>query len=148
MSAGENSGAHSDYMSNIKYLGFVKDSASVPVYGYTADRSIEEQLKTEVPKVITRLKDLCLVKEERQRIKSEFGCWFCKRDDRGVYFIALCQPNYPERHVYAAIALIRTHLAQLGDYESEADVLLPSPRPLSGCTPRRRLWRLPPSTRT
>lgn len=38
-------------MSNVKYLAFCKSSASVPVIGITLDRSIEEALKIEIPKV-------------------------------------------------------------------------------------------------
>lgn len=38
--------------------------------------------------VIMRLQELGLKKEERQRIKSEYGVWFCKKDDKGfVYFV-------------------------------------------------------------
>ena len=41
-----------------------------------------------------------------------------------MLYMALCSPNYPERHIYAAINQLRDHLSKLGDYETEPDVLL------------------------
>ena len=35
----------------VEFLGFAKEKASVPVYGLTIDKSLEEQLKAEIPKV-------------------------------------------------------------------------------------------------
>lgn len=48
--------------------------------------------------------------------------WFCKKDQHEIFYLALCAHNYPERHIYAAVAQLQAHLAQLGDYEHEADV--------------------------
>jgi hypothetical protein len=63
---------------------------------------LNEFLKVEIPKVthlipqvIVKLKELELKKDERQRIKSDFGVWFCKKDQREMYYLALCVPNYP-----------------------------------------------------
>lgn len=116
-------------MSSIRFIGFSKEHASVPVYGLTIDKSLEEGLRAEVPKVnlpptkvISRLQELALKNEERQRIKSEFGVWFCKKDDKGFFYFAHCIDNYPERHIYAAINELRQHLATIGDYPSEPDV--------------------------
>ena len=39
-----------------------------------------------------------------------------------MLYFALCSPNYPERHIYAAINQLRDHLTKLGDYETEPDV--------------------------
>ena len=63
-----------------------------------------------------KLKELQITNDERQRIKSEYGLWFCKKDVKGFYYFALCVQNYPERHIYAAINLVREHLDKLGDY--------------------------------
>jgi hypothetical protein len=38
-------------MSNIKYLGFSKNSSALPVLGTTLDKSLEQSLKEEIPKV-------------------------------------------------------------------------------------------------
>lgn len=76
-------------------------------------------------------------REERQRIKSDFGVWFCKKDQKDMYYLALCAPTYPERHIYAAVAQLTAHLAQLGDYETEPDVPQRIRRPRSNYTPRR-----------
>lgn len=40
-------------MSNIKYLGFAKTSSALPVFGSALDKSLEEFLKGEIPKVLT-----------------------------------------------------------------------------------------------
>ena len=38
-------------MASLRFLGFAKENASVPVYELTVDKSLEEGLKNEVPKV-------------------------------------------------------------------------------------------------
>lgn len=40
------------YNMNIKYFGFSKPSSALPVFGVTLDKSLEEHLKTELPKVL------------------------------------------------------------------------------------------------
>jgi hypothetical protein len=66
---------------------------------------------SEVSQVIVKLKELELKRDERQRIKSEYGVWFGKKDQRDMYYLALCVTTYPERHIYAAIAQLQSHLA-------------------------------------
>jgi len=51
-----------------------------------------------------------------------------------MLYMALCSPNYPERHIYAAINQLRDHLNKLGDYETEPDVLTGLSSPLLSCT--------------
>lgn len=41
-------------MTSVKYFAFCKSSGSLPVLGVTVDRSLEESLRTEVPKVLVR----------------------------------------------------------------------------------------------
>jgi hypothetical protein len=105
-------------MSNIKYFAFAKVSASVPVYGLVLDKTEEEEIKIEVSKVLTQLKTLEIRVDERQKIKSGYGCWYCKKDHKGIIYLALCSPNYPERHIYGAINLLREHLQKIGEYEN------------------------------
>lgn len=72
-------------------------------------------------------------------MKSELGCWHCKKDARGMLYLSLCSPNYPERHIYAAINQLRDHLNKLGDYETEPDVPLLTPSLPLNCT-QRSFW--------
>ena len=60
--------------------------------------------------------------EERQKINTTNGCWYCKKDAKEIIYFALCSTNYPERHIMAAINQLRDHLQKLGDYETEPDV--------------------------
>ena len=39
-----------------------------------------------------------------------------------MLYFALCVQTYPERHIYAAVGELRTHLASIGDYANEPDV--------------------------
>lgn len=87
--------------------------------------------------MIIKLKELELKKEERQRIKSEFGVWFAKKDSKDMFYLALCVNTYPERHIYAAVGQLQAHLAQLGDYETEPDVTLARFRLLSNSMLRK-----------
>ena len=118
-------------MSNIKYFSFAKASSSVPIYSYCQDKPNEDELKLESTKVfnpskqvLTQLKSLNIRPEERQKINTGNGCWYCKKDSKGIVYFVLCSTNYPERHIMAAINSLRDHLGKLGDYESEPDVLL------------------------
>lgn len=60
---------------------------------------------------------------------SEYGKWFCKKDDKGFLFYALCIKKYPERHIYSAFQELRTHLAKIGDYSTEPEVPFSSSSP-------------------
>lgn len=83
-----------------------------------------------------RLKELQLKKDERQRIASEYGVWFGKKDEKGFYYFALCTSNYPERHIFACINEVKLHLATIGDYSTEPDVPPFTPSPPSNYMPR------------
>jgi hypothetical protein len=72
---------------------------------------------------MSRLKELELKNDQRQRIFTDNGVWFCKKDDKGIFYFALCTKNYPERHIYAAFSALGAHLAKIGDYSSEPEVL-------------------------
>ena len=54
---------------------------------------------------------------------SEYGKWYCKKDDKNILYFVLCSKQYPERHIYKAIGELRAHLALIGDYSNEPDVL-------------------------
>jgi hypothetical protein len=68
------------------------------------------------------IKNLALSANERQKISSAFGIWFCIRDQQGIIYFVLCTSNYPERHIYGAIEKLKVHFQQLGDYSTESDV--------------------------
>lgn len=72
--------------------------------------------------VLSQLKGLDIRVDERQKIKSAHGCWYCKKDNKEIVYMVLCSSNYPERHIYAAINQLRDHLQKLGEYETEPDV--------------------------
>lgn len=40
-----------------------------------------------------------------------------------MFYLTLCIEKYPERHIYAGIAQLKDHLALLGEYENEPDVV-------------------------
>ena len=42
-------------MSAVMFLGFTKETASVPIVGYANDKTLEENVKVEVAKVQLRL---------------------------------------------------------------------------------------------
>ena len=71
--------------------------------------------------MLSQLKSLNLRSEERQKINTGNGCWYCKKDSKGIIYFVLCSPNYPERQIIAAINQVRDHLQKLGEYESEPD---------------------------
>lgn len=62
--------------------------------------------------------------EERQKINTGNGSWFCKKDDKELIYMMLTNGNYPERLVYEAMNELREQLSKLGkNYASEQDVI-------------------------
>jgi hypothetical protein len=101
-------------MSNIKFFAFAKYTASVPIYSVCPSSEAEEDLKIEAAKVplflfqvLIQAKNLNLRPEERQKFNTKRGCWFCKKDNKDIIYVILCSTNYPERHAFAAINLLK-----------------------------------------
>jgi hypothetical protein len=73
--------------------------------------------------VLAQLRAIDLRAEERQKINTGNGSWFCKKDDKDVFYLMLTNGSYPERLIYEAIHELRDHLGKLGkNYSTEQDV--------------------------
>ncbi len=73
--------------------------------------------------MLTQLKNIGLSPEERQKITTSNGSWYCKKDDQDMLYMMLTNGSYPERLIYESINELREHLKKLGKtYSAEQDV--------------------------
>ena len=45
--------------------------------------------------------------EERQKVSTPNGSWFCNIDKNQIAYVLLTNPNYPERHAYGMIRVLK-----------------------------------------
>lgn len=54
--------------------------------------------------------------EERQKVSTPNGSWFCRVDANEVASLLLCTSEYPERHSYKMIDDAEKNIAKIPDY--------------------------------
>jgi len=74
--------------------------------------------------LIKKLKMLNLAPDERQKCNTQNGAWFCRADTNGLVFMALCNPNYPERHAYNLINEAQEEIEKIPNYYYETEVTI------------------------
>lgn len=111
-------------MSSLKFFSFAKSSGDKMIYNAGNEKSMDEAFKAEGLKVMREIKNIGLQFDERQKINTGSGSWFCKIDAKGIIYLVLAASNYPERHAYAMIQLLQNHLEKLTDYGNEDDTSL------------------------
>ncbi|KAL4466763.1 hypothetical protein ABPG74_010360 [Tetrahymena malaccensis] len=111
-------------MSNIKFFSFAKITSDKLIYNAGNEKSMDETYKAEAIKVMREIKNIGLNFDERQKINTGSGSWFCKIDSKNILYLVLCTSSYPERHAYGMIQQLQNHLEKLADYGNEDDTSL------------------------
>ncbi|KAM3142593.1 hypothetical protein pb186bvf_005252 [Paramecium bursaria] len=120
-------------MSNqLKFIAVYKISTLKLVCYQFSDTKEEDQIKNESSKVAIQIKSINLNQEERQKINTNNGSWFCRSDDKDLTYLILTVSTYPERHAYGLITELQNEFAKLGNYQSqdEASLKLHIKRPM------------------
>lgn len=113
-------------MSNIKFICLTRMSTQNIIYSIINKIDIEEEntVKSESKKVVQQIIHLELSPEERQKIKTQTGNWFCKIDDLGFMYLILSSQNYPERHAYELISQIQKPLKKIANVQEQEDTTI------------------------
>ncbi|CAD8207162.1 unnamed protein product [Paramecium octaurelia] len=106
---------------SLKYLVVYRHETEKLIASSLLESGSEVTFKNELSKVCQDLKRNQLRIEERQKVDSANGSWFCKIDDKGLLYLVLGVPTYPERHAYALIQEIQNEFSKLGNSESLKD---------------------------
>ncbi|CAD8112267.1 unnamed protein product [Paramecium sonneborni] len=117
---------------SLKYLVIYRQDTEKLIASYLIESGSEELFKNESSKVCLELKRNQLRIEERQKVDSANGSWFCKIDDKGLFYLILGISTYPERHAYALIQEIQTEFSKLGNdsFRDDASLKLHIKKPL------------------
>ena len=85
-------------------------------------KGLEVSFLAEAKTILGKLEDVYLQPEERQKIRSSNGAWFCTANEKHINFLVLADSAYPERHAYNLINEVRKELEGLPNYHMETDM--------------------------
>lgn len=68
--------------------------------------------------ITKKLSLLNLKPEERQKIKTSNGAWFCRINANQIACVVLCSEDYPERHAYTLVQEAQTELEKLPNFQT------------------------------
>jgi hypothetical protein len=110
--------------SNVRFFSYGRFSDNTVLGAQSLEKTYEANYRNEAANLIKKLKMLNLAPEERQKCNTQNGAWFCRADGNGIVYMALCNPNYPERHAYALIDEAQEEIEKVPNYfeESEATI--------------------------
>jgi len=86
------------------------------------EKGSEAAYRAEAKTIFGKLEDVYLQPEERQKIRSPNGAWFCTLDTKNICYLILTHSEYPERHAYTMISEVRRELGELRNYHQEKEL--------------------------
>jgi len=109
---------------NMKFFAIARISDRTILATECLDKGMEATYRSEAKTIFGKLEDVYLRPEERQKIRSNYGAWFCTLDNKNIVYLALTHIEYPERHAYAMISEIRDQLAELKNFNQEKELVV------------------------
>jgi len=110
--------------SNVRFFAYARFADNVILGAQAIEKTFEINYKNEAANLIKKLKMLNLAPDERQKCNTQNGAWFCRADTNGLVFMALCNPNYPERHAYNLINEAQEEIEKIPNYYDETEVTI------------------------
>jgi len=110
--------------SNVRFFAYGRFADNIILGAQAIEKTFEINYKNEAANLIKKLKMLNLAPDERQKCNTQNGAWFCRADSNGLVFMALCNPNYPERHAYNLINEAQEEIEKIPNYYDETEVTI------------------------
>jgi hypothetical protein len=110
--------------SNVRFFAYGRFGDNLILGAQAIEKTFEINYKNEAANLIKKLKMLNLAPDERQKCNTQNGAWFCRADSNGIVFMALCNPNYPERHAYNLINEAQEEIEKVPNYYDETEVTI------------------------
>jgi len=110
--------------SNVRFFAYGRFADNIILGAQAIEKTFEINYKNEAANLIKKLKMLNLAPDERQKCNTQNGAWFCRADSNGLVFMALCNPNYPERHAYNLINEAQEEIEKIPNYFDETEVTI------------------------
>eukprot|EP00330_Aristerostoma_sp_ATCC50986_P011150 CAMPEP_0114584510 /NCGR_PEP_ID=MMETSP0125-20121206/8200_1 /TAXON_ID=485358 ORGANISM="Aristerostoma sp., Strain ATCC 50986" /NCGR_SAMPLE_ID=MMETSP0125 /ASSEMBLY_ACC=CAM_ASM_000245 /LENGTH=140 /DNA_ID=CAMNT_0001778953 /DNA_START=73 /DNA_END=495 /DNA_ORIENTATION=+ len=85
---------------------------------YAIEKKNETPFKNEAKAIASKLKQMNLRPEERQKVSTPNGSWFCRVDPNEVASLLLTTAEYPERHAYKLIDEAEKGIATYSGYQN------------------------------
>lgn len=73
----------------VKYFCFARFSNCKIIHQVIGDTKNSDSYKSEAQKVLNQLQSIKLAKDERQKINSTEGPWYCIQDDKEIVYLML-----------------------------------------------------------
>lgn len=110
----------------LKFLAIARMSDRQVLASECLQKGAEASFLAEAKTILGKLEEVYLNQDERQKIRSGNGAWFCTCDDRRIHYLVLADSGYPERHAYGLINDVRSELQGLNNYHTENNLAVQS----------------------
>jgi vesicle-associated membrane protein 7 len=109
---------------NVRFFSYGRFADNVILGAHSIEKAFEVNYRNEAANLVKKLKLLNLAPDERQKCNTQNGAWFCRADSSGLVYMALCNPNYPERHAYNLINEAQEEIEKIPNYADESEEVI------------------------
>jgi len=106
---------------HLKFFAIARMSDRAILASECSQKGQEASLVAEAKTILSKVEDIYLKADERQKIRTSNGAWFCTVDQKHISYLVLADSAYPERHAYTLIGELRDELSQMPNYHSESE---------------------------
>jgi len=103
---------------NIRFLAFGRFNEDTLITSYSNEPKFSDSFQKEALNILKKLNLLNLKPEERQKIKTANGAWFCRVSPNQIAIIVLCGEDYAERHAYQMLQEAQGELEKIPNFQT------------------------------
>jgi len=105
---------------HLKFFAIARMSDRSVLASECSQKGQEASLVAEAKTILSKIEDIYLKANERQKIRTTNGSWFCTVDEKHISYLVLTDSAYPERHAYTLVNELRDELQGLNNYHGES----------------------------
>jgi len=103
---------------SVRFLTFGRFNEENLLTSHTNEPKFSDSFQKEALNILKKLNLLNLRPEERQKIKTANGSWFCRVNANQIACVVLCGEDYPERHAYALLQDAQGELEKIPNFQT------------------------------
>jgi len=103
---------------NVRFLAFGRFNEDTLITSFSNEPKFSDNFQKEALNILKKLNLLNLRPEERQKIKTANGAWFCRVSQNQIAIIVLCGEDYPERHAYTMLQDAQAELEKIPNFQT------------------------------
>ena len=103
---------------SVRFLAFGRISEESLITTHSNENKYSDNFQREALSILKKLGLLNLKPEERQKIKTANGAWFCRANANQIACLVLCNEDYPERHAYKMVNDAQVELEKIPNFQT------------------------------